>query len=127
MKRGACLAIGLVVLAASAGCASAPGVAPGLANVPSVPLAETIDVHDVIANGHDSCPRARIAAGDPLRFRYPACAGGETAPAHVRLLIAPVVTDEPGDDLWNLHLRGLPPCEAMRAARSQELALAVCR
>ena len=36
------------------------------------------DVHDVIANAHDSCPRGRIASGDPLPYRYPPCAGGES-------------------------------------------------
>jgi hypothetical protein len=128
MKRVA-LAISLVALAAatSAGCAAAPALTPGLANAPAVPLAETIDVHDVIANGHDSCPRARVAAGDPLRFRFPACPGGETSPGTTTLLITPAVAEEPEDELWNLHLRGLPPCEGTRAIRENELALAVCR
>jgi hypothetical protein len=129
MERGASLASSLLLaaVAAVAGCGTARVVEPGLANAPAVPLNVTLDVHDVIANGHDSCPRARVAAGDPLRYRYPACPGGETAPQNVAPLAAPVVTQEPEDDLWNLHLRGLPPCEGSRAERARELALAVCR
>jgi hypothetical protein len=59
------------------GCAGAGAVEPGLANAPAIPGSETIDVHDAIANAHDSCPRARVAALDPLRYRYPPCSGGE--------------------------------------------------
>jgi hypothetical protein len=126
MERRIGMAVFVVAIAAQAGCAMAV-VEPGLANAPALPLAVTIDVHDAIANGHDSCPRARVAAGDPLHYRYPPCPGREIAPPNMALLTAPVILAEPTDELWNLHLRGLPPCEGGRAARSNEFALALCR
>jgi len=130
MERGASVAVLVLAIAgglACVGCADTRAIEPGLANAPVLPLTAATDVHDVIANGHDSCPRARVAAGDPLRYRYPACPGGETSPVNVTLLVAPVVTEEPADRLWNLRLRGLPPCEGGRAGRARERALAVCR
>jgi hypothetical protein len=114
---------------ACAGCAERPAVAPGLANVASIPdlrITPDIGVHDAIANGHDSCPRARVEATDPLRFRYPACPGKEVTPSVLSLTALGAAESEPieGDDLWNVHLRGLPPCEG---SRGDELAIAVCR
>ena len=114
------------VLMALAGCASARVVEPGLANAPAVPLAESIDVHDVIANGHDSCPRGRVAAGDPLFARYPPCAGRERTPTSAAFTMAPATPAEHTSALWNLHLHGLPPCEGPRGESSVEVALALC-
>jgi hypothetical protein len=127
MQRAAKAAVMVLAIIAEGGCASVPRLEPGLANGPALPQNNPIDVHDVIANGHDSCPRARVEAGDPLWHRYPACPGRETAPVNLTLLIAPLVSAPPvGDDLWNVPFRGLPPCEEARAARANELALAVC-
>jgi hypothetical protein len=126
MRQSVTIAVFFLAVAAQAGCADVRVVQPGLANVVALPLSDTIDVHDAVANGHDSCPRSR-AAGDPLRARYPACTGGETASFNTTFLVAPAVRPGPADDLWNLHLRGLPPCEGDRAARSNERALAMCR
>jgi hypothetical protein len=133
MERGLMSAVLAVAIAGLAGCAGAGTevaavVEPGLANAASLPLAVSIDSHDVIANGHDSCPRGRVVAGDPLRFRFPACPGGETVRPDVTLLIrAPAVTDDERNEgeLWNVHLRGLPPCE--EKSGEEESALAVCR
>ena len=127
-ERVSRLTVFVVAIAALAGCASTSPLEPGLANAPAIPLTGAQDVHDVIANGHDSCPGARFAAGDPLRHRYPPCPGGENVPLNVTLLAVPVPPPEPEDDLWNVHLRGLPPCEGDLAERAgAELALAVCR
>jgi hypothetical protein len=100
MGIGACF----VALAAAAcgGCATSdlaiqPGLAnvstqPGLAAAPPAPPADgTTDssppIRDVIANGNDSCPRGRVASGDPLRYRFPACPGaGEARPSAPNLL-----------------------------------------
>jgi hypothetical protein len=50
-------------IAAQAGCADVRAVQPGLANVAAVPLSETTDVQDVVANGQDSCSRSGAANG----------------------------------------------------------------
>ncbi len=58
------------------GCASSLQV--GLANAPGLggATAET-RVHDVIANGRDSCERSAFPQGDVLRGHIPPCAGTE--------------------------------------------------
>lgn len=127
MERGACVAVLVFAVAGLSGCASESAVEPGLANAPAVPLSQTIDVHDAIANGHDSCPRARIAAGDPLRYHYPPCPGREIAPSQITLLAATVRREPPGNGLWNLHLEGLPPCEGGEPGGAEGLTPAVCR
>jgi hypothetical protein len=111
-----------------AGCAEARVVEPGLANAPALPGSLSIDVHDAIANAHDSCPRARVVARDPLPHRYPACAGGERQ-SQVVLLgpSAPSSEPAPTDVLWNIHLDGLPPCEGGKPGHAGDLGLAVCR
>jgi hypothetical protein len=57
-------------------CLSACGgvVQPGLANAPVLggATAET-RVHDVIANGHDSCERSMFPQGGVLRGQVPPC------------------------------------------------------
>jgi hypothetical protein len=122
--------LGCIVFAAlaCAGCAEPPAVAPGLANVASLPdlrITPDIGVHDAIANGHDSCPRARVDATDPLRFRYPPCPGKEVTPSVGALGAAGAAESEPvKGELWNMHLHGLPPCEG---SRGNEMGMAVCR
>jgi hypothetical protein len=51
-------------------------VQPGLANAPALGGAtpET-RVHDVIANGHDSCERSMFPQGGVLRGQVPPCHG----------------------------------------------------
>ena len=117
------LSIGLLT-----GCAEARVVEPGLANAPALPGSLSLDVHDAIANAHDSCPRGRIVGRDPLPYRYPACAGGESR-SQVVLLGASVAAPEPApaDVLWNIHLDGLPPCDGEKIGQADERALAVCR
>jgi len=136
MQRVASTAVMVLAIIGAAGCASAsrlePAIAsrlvPGLANAPILPGTEAGEVHDVVANGHDSCPRARVVAPDPLWNRYPPCPGGERKPPDVTLVAPPVLPAEPAgeEEMWNIHFRGLPPCEEARAARTNELALAVC-
>jgi hypothetical protein len=148
MERVACMAFLSVALAtASAGCMSTPAFAPlvpsvplppervvvGLASVPALPLevpAFALEgdtgVHDVVANGHDSCPDARSPA-DPLRYRYPPCPQVEAPPPTPPLVASPAFTQAPEDDTWNLHLRGLPPCVGSAAPRANEFAIPVCR
>ena len=70
MKETLALAMLVALSSPSLGCA----VSSGLANVPALgttPGAER-RVHDVIANGNDSCERR--ATGSPLRGRLPPCA-----------------------------------------------------
>jgi hypothetical protein len=126
MGRGSRIAVLVFANLGQAACASTPLLEPGLANAPALPQSQTIDVHDAIANGRDSCPRARIAAGDPLRFHYPPCPGRETVPP-VTLLAASVRRESPASGLWNLNLQGFPPCEGAAAARSGGTTPAVCR
>jgi hypothetical protein len=149
MQRVALATVMVVAIGGAAGCASASRleaalanapvlpvlpqngiterIVPGLANAPVLPENEITDVHDVVANGHDSCPRARVVAPDPLWDRYPPCPGTERKPPDVTPLAAPVLPAEPvGDELWNVHYRGLPPCEEARGSRTNELALAIC-
>jgi hypothetical protein len=119
------LSVGLL-----AGCAEARVVEPGLANAPALPGSLSLDVHDVIANAHDSCPRARVAARDPLPYRYPACAGSEARSQVVLLgasVPAPAPEPAPSDVLWYIHLDGLPPCEDGKLSASGDAALEVCR
>jgi hypothetical protein len=57
--------------------ACATTVYPGLANVPALGTAPVVDpsVHDVVANGGDSCERG-LGPG-PLRYQAPLCPGVE--------------------------------------------------
>jgi hypothetical protein len=132
MEKGITVAVALFAGGAIAGCSGARIVQPGLASVAALPGAASIEAHDVVSNGHDSCPRARIVADDPLPHRYPPCLGGESAHPSVGFNVlttpAPAPTD-PGDFLWNLHLRGLPPCKGgvNGSALSAEDSVAVCR
>jgi hypothetical protein len=145
MERRACV-VGACIVAfagvASGGCARSdlsvqPGLAnvstqPGLAGAPATPpddgtIQSSPPIRDVIANGNDSCPRARVASGDPLRYRFPTCPGfGEAHPTAPNLLgfTPPPSLPEPAA-LWNVHLHGLPPCSGTDE-RSKELAMMVC-
>jgi hypothetical protein len=143
MERRACI-VGACIVAlaglACGGCARSdltvqPGLAsvstqPGLAAAPPTPpddgtMESSPPIRDVIANGNDSCPRARVASGDPLRYRFPTCPGfGEARPSVPNLLGAPTFPPEPAA-LWNVHLHGLPPCSGTNE-RSKELAMMVC-
>jgi hypothetical protein len=87
MPRAAAL-VGMLVLLTPVACATA--VQPGLANVPALSTSPVADasVHDVIANGRDSCERG-LGAG-PLRHQFPLCPGVERpAPAPVVIRVAP--------------------------------------
>lgn len=99
------LAIVFALSSPSLGCA----VRAGLANAPALgatPGAER-RVHDVIANGNDSCERR--AAGSPLRGRLPPCASEGTSPPPTSLHA--VVRKERHADGWlsPVHLRW-PSC-----------------
>lgn len=55
------------------GCASVPPVTPGLANAPDLGGSAPVDerVHDVVANGRDSCES--VTGRSPLRGHAPPC------------------------------------------------------
>jgi hypothetical protein len=126
MEHRACLTAVALSIGLLAGCATFP-FEPGLANVPALPGSMTIDVHDAIGNAHDSCPRARVTAADPLWHRYPPCAGSEPPSAPRALALAPAAPAGPADDVSRLHLRNLPPCYRAHSAVRPRLALAFCR
>jgi hypothetical protein len=74
MPRATAL-FGLLMPLATLACATT--VHPGLANVPAIATSPVADagVHDVVANGRDSCER-RFGPG-PLRYQVPPCPGAE--------------------------------------------------
>jgi hypothetical protein len=107
MPRGVAL-VGMLVSLTAVGCAMT--VQPGLANVPALssPVADA-SVHDVIANGRDSCERG-FGAG-PLRHQFPPCPGVERhAPTPVVIHVAP---PENGFVMqWVEHFYSRWPCSA---------------
>jgi hypothetical protein len=96
-----------LVSLAPLGCATT--VQPGLANAPSLSTTPVADanVHDVVANGPDSC-EGRLGPG-PLRYQFPPCPGVERRalpPAAVG-----VASPEKGIVLpWEEHHDSRPPC-----------------
>jgi hypothetical protein len=74
MPRTAAL-LGMLMSLAPLACVTT--VHPGLANAPALGTAQVADgsVHDVVANGRDSCER-RLGPG-PLRYQVPPCPGVE--------------------------------------------------
>jgi hypothetical protein len=115
------LSIGLLTA-----CASFP-LEPGLANVPALPESMTLDVHDAIGNAHDSCPRARVTAADPLWDRYPPCAGSELRSVPPALALTVAAPASLANDVSRLHLRNLPPCYRAHSPVRARLAVAFCR
>jgi len=89
MHRVAAL-IGVLVSLTPVACATT--VQPGLANAAALSTSPVTDasVHDVIANGRDSCQRG-LGAG-PLRHQFPPCpevARPGPAPAPFVIRVAP--------------------------------------
>jgi hypothetical protein len=84
--------VALVGMLASVGCAT--GVQLGLTNVPALstsPVAD-VSVHDVVANGRDSCERG-LGPG-PLRYQVPGCQDVErlSSPPDVVSVAPPAAT-----------------------------------
>jgi hypothetical protein len=73
---GASIRLSVLACACLVGCTSSVQV--GLANAPVLGGA-TVEtrVHDVIANGRDSCERSTFPQGDVLRGHIPPCVAGE--------------------------------------------------
>jgi hypothetical protein len=125
MERGVSLVALVFALGSATGCAAAQRVRPGLANVPILPVTESVDVHDVVANADDSCPLLP-GSRDPLAYRYPACTTVEATRASYPVEIVPVSSADPSSVRWTVHRRGLPPCEGRPAPPPSDAALALC-
>ena len=108
MKRKLVLAIFVALSLPSLGCT----VRAGLASAPALGTTPGTErrVHDVVANGIDSCERR--AAGSPLRGRLPPCANDGTSPPSANF--QPIAQKERTSDGWMnpIYLRW-PSCVAM--------------
>jgi len=107
----------------SLGCAQA--VHPGLANAPSLGGTRIADprVHDVIANGQDSCGRRLEPNSGPLRYRVPPCAPGEVSAAGTTL-VPPSAGDDSLGIRWMDHYYIGWPCKARQETLAGGAALA---
>jgi hypothetical protein len=96
---------------ASLGCV--PTVHPGLANAPGLGGTRIVDarVHDVIANGQDSCGRRLEPDPGPLRYRLPPCRH-EVVPGPSTALVPPGAPDDSGGLRWMTHYYFGWPCKA---------------
>jgi hypothetical protein len=108
MPRAVAL-LGMLLSLAPFGCATT--VRPGLANAPALSTSPVADdsVHDVVANGWDSCELG-LGAG-PLRQQSPPCPGVEPpAPTPVVIRVAP---PEKGFVMpWVEHFYARWPCSS---------------
>jgi hypothetical protein len=93
---------------ASFGCSAS--VEPGLANAPRLGGTGLADesVHDVIANGADSC--GRHAERGPLRYRVPPCPTVTSGSASTSPIAAPGVASENVAVPWLQHFYVGWPC-----------------
>jgi hypothetical protein len=100
---------------ASVGCATP--VHPGLANAPGLGGTRIVDarVHDVIANGQDSCGRRLEPDPGPLRYRLPPCRH-ESAPGPSTALVPANPRDGGGGQQWMEHYHFGWPCKARKEA-----------
>jgi hypothetical protein len=110
---------------ATAAQAAAQRIKPGLANATALPGSVTIDVHDVIANGDDSCPsRASFPGPDPLWDRYPPCPEHESGRQNPSDVSVP--PKQPGGSPFQtVHLNRLPSCRG-GPERTNAFGLALC-
>lgn len=103
MKRTVALAIAVVLSSPSFGCA----VRAGLANAPALGATPGVErrIHDVVANGNDSCERR--TTGSPLRRRLPPCASDGSSPSPPSANVLPVAKRERDAGGWlnPLYLR----------------------
>jgi hypothetical protein len=108
---------------ASVGCATT--VHPGLANAPGLGGTRIVDarVHDVIANGQDSCGRRPEPDPGPLRYRWPPCRR-ETSPGMSTGLAPSTVRDDSGAQRWMKHYYFGWPCGTRQEALVSGQALA---
>ena len=98
---------------ASLGCA--PAIQPGLANAPALGGTTVADtrVHDVIANGQDSCGRRLSPDPGPLRYRMPPCRSESVQRAPPA--VSPSSMREEGGGLqWMKHYYFDWPCVVKR-------------
>jgi hypothetical protein len=99
---------------AALGCA--PTVHPGLTNAQGLGGTRIVDarVHDVIANGPDSCGRLEPGPG-PLRYRQPPCRH-ESVPGPRTTLVPANAHADAGGQQWMEHYHFGWPCEARQKA-----------
>ena len=110
MTAGAC---GLWL--AALGCA--PTAQSGLANTPALGGTRIVDarVHDVIANGPDSCGRRLEPHAGPLRYRRPPCRH-ESVPGMAPSLVPSVAHEDAAGLRWMEHYYFGWPCAARHEA-----------
>jgi hypothetical protein len=97
------------------GCA--PTVHPGLANAPGLGGTRIVDarVHDVIANGQDSCGRRLDPDPGPLRYRLPPCRH-ESVPGPSPALAPASTPGGAGGQQWMEHYHVAWPCKSRQEA-----------
>ena len=89
--------------------ACATTVHPGLANAPALggsPVAD-VTVHDVVANGRDSCER-KLGPG-PLRYEVPSCPPVER-PVLPTIVVNPASSEKGIVMPWVEHYYSRAPC-----------------
>jgi hypothetical protein len=121
MRVVAIVAFGLCL--ASLGCT--PTVHAGLANAPGLGGTRIADtrLHDVIANGQDSCGRPLEPNSGPLRYRLPPCRR-EGVPATSAALVPSGEGDDSVELHWMEHYYFGWPCKARQEALANGVALA---
>jgi hypothetical protein len=108
MPRNAAL---LAMLMSVGPLACATTVHPGLANAPALggsPVADAT-VHDVVANGRDSCER-KLGPG-PLRYEVPPCPAVEQTAAP-RVVVEPVSSEKGIVTPWVDHYYSRAACSS---------------
>jgi hypothetical protein len=107
MPRTAAL-LGILMFLGPLACAST--VHPGLANAPALGSNPPVDatVHDVVANGRDSCER-KLGPG-PLRDEVPPCPGVERPASPPIVVASPALSGKGIVMPWVEHYYSRGPC-----------------
>jgi hypothetical protein len=100
------------------GLGCAPAVQPGLTNAPALDGSRVVDprVHDVIANGEDSCGRRLAPDPGPLRYRFLPCRR-ESSPTTSTAIVPSGAHDGGGGVRWMEHYYFGWPCKAKHEAQ----------
>jgi len=117
--RQAVTAVAGALWFATIGCTSA--VQPGLANAPALggtPVAD-VRVHDLIANGQDSCGRTFRPDPGPLRYRVPPCTHPR-APVTSQAFSTARTRRDDGAVLWMEHYYSGWPCDTNHEAATRQ-------